>query len=86
MPWRVEGVRQGEMLLCNDATGYSLLDYPYQPKKSPRDQLSTARLTYRSQESVHESIHLFWMHEITTFENSHRQIGNHHQMFFQHIA
>lgn len=42
--------------------------------------------TYRSQKGIHEFVHLVRWHEITTLQDSHRQVGDHHQVLSQRFS
>jgi len=35
---------------------------------------------YRAQDGVHEFVHVFWLHEISTFQHPHCQLWNHSQV------
>lgn len=69
------------MLLCNDAAGYSLVTGISQGSRA-KDALQP----YRSQEGVHQPVHLVGWKQIPTLQNSRRQIGDHHKMLLEHFA
>lgn len=78
MPRTVEGFGESEMLFCNYSAGDALL-------RISGEDLWKEEI-YGAENRVHEFVHVFRLHQIPTFYDSHRELGDHCQVLLQSLA
>lgn len=81
MPGFVECVCESKVLLCNDTAGDSLKQGISHGCRA-QDTLQT----YRSQERVHQPVHLVRWKQVTALQDTGCQVGDHDKMLLQHLA
>lgn len=81
VPWRVEGFRKSEVLLRYDSSGYSLFKRELSYVKTWRRH--GVPFTYRAKNSIHELVHVFWFHKVSTLKHTHREFWDNRQVLLK---